>query len=62
MRMALDYLHTDLKEKYIEFFIYYLKKFDDGSYNLDDLNYQEVNKNFNINNIYLLVFKRGRRI
>ena len=35
-------LNIEIQEKYIDFLIYYLKKFDDGSYNLEDLKYFKV--------------------
>jgi Ca2+-binding EF-hand superfamily protein len=39
----LNELDIEIKDKHIDFLIYYLKKFDDGSYNLEDLKYEEVN-------------------
>ena len=41
-RLVLENLQLDLKEKYIEYLIYLMKQFDDGSYNLEDLKYSDV--------------------
>jgi len=45
MRLVFDYMQINIKEKYIEFLIYFLKKFDDGSHYLEDLRYQDVINN-----------------
>ena len=41
-RLVLENLQLDLKEKYIEYLIYLMKQFEDGSYNLEDLKYSDV--------------------